>query len=220
MPSLRLPGIDLDRLASGALGQGVVAGLLVGEAAAREDHAPARQLGAPVREDALDLGLHGCRPAEPEGVEMMQAEGQHVVRMLGEDAPPDVEHAVEIAVDPARQRLDVGGLARGRALGVLAGFGERLGRPLYVGLVVGQHVEVAAQHMAQRELRIGLERRAEMTGGIGAVFQVGKRCAIEGIDGGARVGRQREAVQVLAHDVPLLALPITLPAQDRASAGH
>jgi hypothetical protein len=37
--------------------------------------------------------------------------------------------------------------------------------------------------MAQRELRIGLERRAEMTGGIGAVFQVCKRCALEGIDG-------------------------------------
>jgi hypothetical protein len=137
-----------------------------------------------VRKHALDLGLHGGRPAEPEGVEMVQAEGQHVMRVLGKDAAPDVEHAVEIAVDPARQCLDVGGFARGRALGVLAGFGQRLGRALDVGLVVGQHVEVAAQHMAQRELRIGLERRAEMTGGIGAVFQIGKRGAVEGIDGG------------------------------------
>ena len=113
---------------------------------------------------------------------MMQAEGQHVVRMLGEDAAPDVEHAVEIAVDPARQRLDMGGLARGRALGVLARLGQRLGGALDIGLVVGQHVEVAAHHMAQRELGIGLERRTEMAGGIRAVFQIGLRGAVESVD--------------------------------------
>jgi hypothetical protein len=36
--------------------------------------------------------------------------------------------------------------------------------------------------MAQRELGIGLERRAKMAGGVRAVFQIGLRGAVESID--------------------------------------
>jgi hypothetical protein len=72
--------------------------ILVGKASARQHHAPARQFIAPVPEDALDLGLHGRGAAEPEGVEMVQPEGKHVVRMFGENRLPDVEHALEVAL--------------------------------------------------------------------------------------------------------------------------
>jgi hypothetical protein len=86
---------------------------------------------------------------------------------------------------PSTQRASASIWAASRvvdALGVLARLGQRFGGALDVGLVVGQHVEVAAHHMAQRELGIGLEGCAEMAGGIRAILQIGLRGAVEGID--------------------------------------
>ena len=45
----------------------------------------------------------------------MQAEGQHVERMLVEDLLPGCQRGVDVAVDPMRQRCDVRLLAACRA---------------------------------------------------------------------------------------------------------
>ena len=130
----QVAGRQRDGLAPRSLGDGVVAKLLVRKAAARQQGRPAGQLRAPALVGRIGLRGHQVRAAMPEGLEVMQPERQHIEGMLIEDLLPHPQRAVDVAVDPSLQRIDVRALApggvRGQALGRDPGRrGRRAGSP-------------------------------------------------------------------------------------------
>ncbi len=87
---------------------------------------------------------------------MLQAQRQNIVGMLGEDRLPMGVGRQRVALEPGAQRAHMGLLARAGGGRQRFGFFQGAGR-LIVHRVGGEHEkEVAAQAMAQGEVRVGL----------------------------------------------------------------
>jgi hypothetical protein len=99
----RSPGSSATAARAGFLRDGVVAAFLIGEAAAGEDGPVARNRRRPVRRDAIDGAQHLPHAPQPEGAEMMQPEGEDIVRMRGHDRFPRGERGIHLAIRPERQ---------------------------------------------------------------------------------------------------------------------
>src|SRR4051812_5573464 len=98
-----------------------------------QNRSVARQLPAPFREDLFGGSKHCFAPAEPEIVEMSEPESEYVHRMLADDGVPDRQSAIDIAGNPAIQRLQVSQLSRRCLSHNGAGHSSRLGRDRDVG---------------------------------------------------------------------------------------
>ena len=109
--------IELDRGAAGASARRVVAALLVRRSSGRTAscRSPAGRALQCGNTRSTEARIAPARPSQ-KLLKCVQAEGQHVVRMLGEDLLPDAERAVEVAVDPARPAPSM--CARSRVRGV------------------------------------------------------------------------------------------------------
>src|SRR5262249_20543836 len=109
--------VDLDRAAAGWLGAEIIPGFLQREATAGEYRYIARGAFRPSRHHAFDRSDHVLRAPQPEIDEMRETEGDHIMRMDGEDRLPRGDGAIELAFAPGGQRGDVAALARGDAAG-------------------------------------------------------------------------------------------------------
>ena len=85
MRAPKVGGVDLDSLAAGRLGAGIIAGLLAGEAQAAQHRAVSRLLAAPFRQRALGRSQHVGGAAIPEIDVVGEPERQDVGRMRVED---------------------------------------------------------------------------------------------------------------------------------------
>ncbi len=188
--------VDIDGIAPRGLRQRVVAELLVRKTATGEHCPPAGKLSAVLRERFLDLARHDAGPAKPEGVEMMQAQGQDVAGVLVEDLLPDGERAVVVALDPVTQGSRVGLLAPVCAAEETARRFQRLLGDRNVGLLEGQHHQVALQHVGEGEVRVGGECRLEVGADIRAIAQIAPHGRAEGLGRSSARGRQGQSVQV------------------------
>ncbi len=146
-----IAGVELDRAATGRLGAEIVAGLLVGEAAAGEDRYVARDVLRPGRDHALDGSDHVLRSAEPEIDEMGETEGNHIVRIVTQDRLPRGDGAIELALGPGGHGSDVAALARRGAGGKRLRSARRLHGDRNDGLLEGEHREIALHAMRERE---------------------------------------------------------------------
>ena len=196
-----IAGVDLDGAPTVRLGDGKVAGLLIGERAAGEYRCIARDVLRPRRHHTLDGIDHVLWAAEPEVDEVRETEGNDIVRIGAQDRLPHGDRTIELALAPGSQRGDVTALARS-GLG-----GKRLrGARLLDGdrddrLLEGEHREIAPHAMRQREVRIGLQHGVETIRRIGPESEVAGDEMIEGRSSLCACGRDGEAACIAMRGV-------------------
>ncbi len=183
-------------LAPRLLSHRVVAELLVGEAMAAEHAGEGRQLTAPVPQCGVGLRAHQVGPAVPERIEVVQAEGDQVQRVLVEDLLPVAQRGIDVARHPGRQRLHMRLLAASGAGGKAARLPQLLAGGRQARCIERCHQEVAAQRVPEGEIRIGCEQFARALGRIRAILEEPQHRVVEQARRLGGAGGERKAVQI------------------------
>src|SRR5262249_26263992 len=127
--------------------------------------------------------------------------GDEIMRMDAQDRLPHRDGAIELALGPGGQGVNVAALARGDAARKRLRSARRLFGDRDDSLLEGKHGEIALHAVSKHAARIGFQQGGETSGRIGSERQVAGNEIVEGSGSLGAGNREGKAAGVEMHGV-------------------